>query len=305
MLRYFFILLILFFSFSVKPNENLLTIQQQLERLQREVSDLSQTVFSNDNNNKQENDNYLATNLSAIDMRIYDLEKDVKSLTSSFEEIMFKIDDLILKIENYNTDLSFLEQRINSMKNFTPDKETFSNEGNSDNFDLIEEENTLGSLKITNEKSNIDLSDNEKTSDSKTEENVEISLSVEDQFQLALDNIRKKNWDEGKKLLSEFIKNNSENQLSGSAHYWLGELHLLEKKFRDAALVFAEGYQKFPESIKAPDMLLKLSYSLYEVEKLNESCNTLEKLILDFPKNKLIKTAKKKIQEFGCLEANE
>ena len=32
-----------------------------------------------------ENDNYLATNLSAIDMRIYDLEKDVKSLTSSFE----------------------------------------------------------------------------------------------------------------------------------------------------------------------------------------------------------------------------
>ena len=31
----------------------------------------------------------------------------------------------------------------------------------------------------------------------------------------------------------------------------------LEKKFRDAALIFAEGYQKFPQSIKAPDMLYK------------------------------------------------
>ena len=30
-------------------------------------------------------------------------------------------------------------QILNSMKNFTPDKETFSNEGNSDNFDLIKQ----------------------------------------------------------------------------------------------------------------------------------------------------------------------
>ena len=77
--------------------------------------------------------------------------------------------------------------------------------------------------------------------------------------------------------------------MSGSAHYWLGELYLLEEKYRDAALVFAEGYQKFPKSLKAPDMLFKLSKSLFEVNKKNEACKTLEKLILDFPKNKFIK----------------
>ena len=45
MFKYISILLILFSS-NVFSNENLLTIQQQIERLQREVSDLSQAVFS-------------------------------------------------------------------------------------------------------------------------------------------------------------------------------------------------------------------------------------------------------------------
>ena len=48
-------------------------------------------------------------------------------------------------------------------------------------------------------------------------------------------------------------------------------------------------------------MLYKLSTSLYEVNKINESCKTLQKLIFDFPKNKFIKNAKKQLQEYGCL----
>ena len=44
---------------------------------------------------------------------------------------------------------------------------------------------------------------------------------------------------------------------------------------------------------------------IYNVDKINESCKTLEKLILDFPKNKHIKNAKKNIQDYGCLEAEE
>ena len=49
-------------------------------------------------------------------------------------------------------------------------------------------------------------------------------------------------------------------------------------------------------------MLFKLSKSLFEVNKKNEACKTLEKLILDFPKNKFIKLANKNLQDYGCLE---
>ena len=66
MLKYFVICLVLFFSKIVYSNENLLTVQQQIERLQREVTDLSKLVYSNSVNTNIENNNL--SNFSAIDM---------------------------------------------------------------------------------------------------------------------------------------------------------------------------------------------------------------------------------------------
>ena len=127
-----------------------------------------------------------------------------------------------------------------------------------------------------------------------------INLSPEDQFQLAFDKIRKKEYEQAKILLGDFIKNNSENQLSGSAHYWLGELFLLEKNNREAALILAEGYQKFPKSVKAPDILYKLSEALFEINKNQEACKTLTKLIKDFPNHKLKNKSQVKQTQESC-----
>ena len=292
----FFLLL----SSSVYSNDNLLTIQQQLERLQREVSDLSQTVFSNKDFSSTEESSDLVTNLSAIDMRIYDLEKDVKNLTGSLEEIYFQIEDVLFKLNDF-------EQIISSLENkFLEDNNNISNENNSNlEREVIEKnDNTLGSLKISSEQDLNNGQTNELTKNSDLNQ-TDVILSPEEHFQAAFDNIRNKNWDEAKNLFTKFIKNNPENQLSGSAHYWLGELYILEKKYRDAALILAEGYQKFPKSIKSPDTLFKLSESLYLVNKTIESCKTLEKLIIDFPKNKFVKHAKEKIQKYDCLEVNQ
>jgi len=299
MIKYLFLILFCLFSYSVNSNENLLTIQQQLERLQREVSDLSQTVFNNDSKSISNSNSDLVTNLSAIDMRIYDLEKDVKNLTANLEEIFFQLEDLSLKLNNFQDNIFSIENNILELKNINPQKNisTITDENIDNN------ENTLGSLKISSENTVSENSDSNDQDEQNTTKEVE--LSPEDQFQLAFDNIRNKNWVDAKNSFLEFIEKNPKNQLSGSAHYWLGELYMLEKNYMDATLIFADGYQKFPESIKAPDMLFKLSQSLYEVNKINESCKTLEKLIIDYPKNNLIKNAKKQIQNYSCLEASE
>ena len=296
MLKYFSILLILFSS-NVFSNESLLTIQQQIERLQREVSDLSQAVFSN-TDLKSSNNSDLVTNLSAIDMRIYDIEKDVKNLTGSLEDIYFQIEDLTLQISNFENIIKNIETSLLEIRSTS---KTVNNE-NIISKNKPSDENTLGSLKITSEDQ---VLENNLIEETISEEKEIVNLSPEDQFQSAFDNIRGQNWNEAKLQFEDFIENFPNNQLSGSAYYWLGELYILEKKFRDSALVFAEGYQKFPQSIKAPDMLYKLSTSLYEVNKINESCKTLQKLIFDFPKNKFIKNAKKQLQDYGCLENNE
>ena len=303
MLKYILTVLILFFSSYSFSNESDLTISQQLERLQREVSDLSKEVFSNSPNQSNGTNNDFVKNLSAIDLRIYDIENDIKNLTSNLEELYFQLDDIFNKLEN-------LELVINNLQSVPLKSVEVSNDEISEDSSevksntLSETENTLGTLNIsknTNDTNEEVISEDQEVNSNEKEE----ILSPEDQFQVAFDNIRNKKWQDAKTSFEQFISDNPQNQLSGSAHYWLGELYILEKNYREAALIFAEGFQKFPASIKAAEMLFKLSQSLYQVEKTNEACKTMEKLIIDFPKNKIIPQTKKQIVEYNCLENNE
>ena len=74
----------------------------------------------------------------------------------------------------------------------------------------------------------------------------------------------KKNYYKSKVSLEGFIENFPDNQLSGSAHFWLGKIYLFESNYRKAAIVFGEGVQRFPQSIKAAEMYYELSKSLKE-----------------------------------------
>ena len=305
MLKYIIAILILFLSSYVYSNESELTISQQLERLQREVSDLSKEVFSNSSSQSSGTDNDFVKNLSAIDLRIYDLENDIKNLTSNLEELYFQLDDIFNKLENLELVISNLQSiPSNNVKVNTDEVIQDSSEVKSNTLSDTETENTLGTLNIsknTNDTNEEVISEDQEVNSNEKEE----VLSPEDQFQEAFDNIRDKKWQDAKTSFEQFISDNPDNQLSGSAHYWLGELYILEKNYREAALIFAEGFQKFPDSIKAAEMLFKLSQSLYQVEKNVEACKTMEKLIIDFPKNKIISKTKKQIIEYNCLESNE
>ena len=305
MSKYILTVLILFFSSYAFSNENDLTISQQLERLQREVSDLSKEVFSNSPNQSNGTNNDFVKNLSAIDLRIYDIESDIKNLTSNLEELYFQLDDIFNKLENLESVINNLQSvPLNNVEVNTDEASQDKAEVKSNTLSDTETENTLGTLNIsknTNDTNEEVISEAQEVNSNEKEE----VLSPEDQFQEAFDNIRDKKWQDAKISFEQFISDNPDNQLSGSAHYWLGELYILEKNYIEAALIFAEGFQKFPDSIKAAEMLFKLSQSLYQVEKNVEACKTMEKLIIDFPKNKIIPQTKKQIVEYNCLENNE
>ena len=305
MFKYVLTSCIIFFSSFVYSNDSELTVSQQLERLQREVSDLSKEVFSNSSSLSNGTNNNFVKNLSSIDLRIYDIENDIKNLNSNLEELYFQLDDIFNKLENLEVIINnFQSVPLSNIEVNTDEVSQDSSEVKSNTLSDAETENTLGTLNISKNTNEIseELVPNDQDKNSIKKEQM---LSPEDQFQVAFDNIRDKKWQDAKNSFEEFIANNPDNQLSGSAHYWLGELYILEKNYREAALIFAEGFQKFPESIKAAEMLFKLSQSLYQVEKTVEACKTMEKLIIDFPKNKIIPQTKKLIVEYNCLENNE
>ena len=286
----------LLFNSSSYAEDELLTIKQKLDRLQREVNDLSKSVFSSKNIEPsiENNIDNQTVNFAAIDMRIYDLEKDIKNLTMNFEELIFKLDEIENKINVVEMNFSDQMEDIKT-QDFN---ENLKNEEKLEEDKDEVEKNTLGTLKISSNEETTISTDTQLEDGS---ENVTAEkLAPEDQFQNAFDKIRKKQYEEAKLLLRNFISNNPENQLSGSAHYWIGELLLLEKNNREAALVLAEGYQKFPKSIKAPDMLYKLSEALFEINKNFEACKTLTKLSNDFSSHKLKNKSEKKKIEMQC-----
>ena len=233
---YLIVCLILFFIFFNKPlfaEESMLTVKQQLDRLQREVNDLSKSVFKNSNKSNEnfaDNNDSQTVNFAAVDMRIYDLEKDIKNLTMNLEELVFQLDEIINRINKIEGDFDTTLQNI-VVEN---SKENLDNKNKKeDKKDVVVEnsENTLGKYTITLENNKV-----EGTNQSQISSDLK-NLSPEEQFQMAFDQMNNNKYEQAKFSLQTFIEQNPENQLSGSAHYWLAKLYLFEKNYREAALI--------------------------------------------------------------------
>ena len=302
MFKYFIFILTFFFVNVLNAEDSSLTLKQQLDRLQREISDLSKIVYTGYRDNQSQPIKQLdeSSDLTAFDLRIYDLETDLKQLTENFEELIFQIDDLKQLYEGLNQNINTQLQN-NQNKLISQNESKIENDINKE--DKIDKENSLGSLVISSE----DLSDqqNELIIENENSEEKITKLSPEDEFQRAFDMLRSQQFTDAKNALKIFIDNHKEEKLSGSAHYWLGEIYLLKKEYREAALVLAEGYQKFPKSIKAPDTLYKLSESLINIDKKINGCNTLKKFTEEFPQHKLLIKVEKKIISLECNISTE
>ena len=298
----FLLLFILTINLNKSFAEDALTIKQQLDRITEEIKDLNKAVFNKSFDNEKLNsldESIDAERFTSIDIRIYDLEKDIKNLTLQFEEILFKLDDI-------SNDMVDLESKLISKfekSNIEPRKENIENNTAATNEDLeIEEKNTLGKIVISD--------DNTKNVKEPSKLNVEkeknsllqevSNLKPEEQMQYALDQMMKKNYNDSKNILDNFIENFPENQLSGSAHFWLGKIYLFETNYRKAAIVFGEGVQKFPNSIKAPEMYYELAKSLKEMDKIPESCKTLTLLEQNYEGNKFTKDPEKIKDKLNC-----
>ena len=298
----FLLLFILTITFNKSFAEDALTIKQQLDRIMEEVKDLNKAVFNKSFDNEKLNsldESIDAERFTSIDIRIYDLEKDIKNLTLQFEEILFKLDDISNDMVDFESKLISKFEK----SNIEPIKENIENNKAATDEDLeIEEKNTLGKIVISD--------DNTKNVKEPSKLNVEkeknsllqevSNLKPEEQMQYALDQMMKKNYNDSKNILNHFIENFPENQLSGSAHFWLGKIYLFETNYRKAAIVFGEGVQKFPNSIKAPEMYYELAKSLKEMDKIPESCKTLTLLEQNYEGIKFTKDPEKIKDKLNC-----
>jgi tol-pal system protein YbgF len=104
-----------------------------------------------------------------------------------------------------------------------------------------------------------------------------------EQYEYATNLIQRGNYDQAEIALKSFIQQHPKDELTGNAQYWLGETYYVRNDFKTAAVAFAEGYQKYPDSQKAPDNLLKLAMALGQQGQKENACVALRQLEKRYP----------------------
>jgi tol-pal system protein YbgF len=104
-----------------------------------------------------------------------------------------------------------------------------------------------------------------------------------EQYEYATNLIQRGAYDQAEVALRSFIEQHPSDALTGNAQYWLGETYYVRNDFKTAAVAFAEGYQKYPDSQKAPDNLLKLAMALGQQGQKDNACIALRQLEKRYP----------------------
>ena len=239
----------------------------RLERIERNISDIQKGKF--DSLDKSLSSGYISRNEERIDQ----IDSNLRQNFGTLEEIQNQINLIGEKLDLINED--FQSRVLKLEKDFLVIRENkTTKKENKSSVDLSKFSGNDGNIQksiITNPQKN--LSEQE----------------IKKKYENAIKLLWASKFEEAEVELVDLKKFNPED-LMPNIQYWLGEVHYAQKKFEKAILEFGEGLQKYPDSIKGPDNMLKLGLSFANLKKKSEACNVFYELEVKYksaPKNVL------------------
>ncbi len=302
-----------------KIEELLNIIQKDLRTLERAVYSES---FSQTKNNQNSND---LTNKETEDiltrhlLKLSEIQSQFQQLTNRYEEINFKLDQLSIRLSKSQADNQLRFQQLENNPEVLTSQKVI-NEGQTD--DIPQEKllpgaskpQDLGTLSYKdmtpkNENQQILSVGSAETIISETfmsEEKILPSGSPKEQYEFATSFLKVGDYNMAERAFREFVDTNPDNELSGNAQYWYAETFRIRQLYTDAASAYLEGYQKYPESEKAPINLLKLGVSLVQIGEKDQGCLMIAGVKKQYPKatQSVLQKAKYEEKKFECKKEN-
>ena len=288
------ILFIIFFAnISFAQQDKMNELLDRLEKIQKDIQTLEKAVYSKNVNLPSDNvvvNEALTRQLA----KISELEKQIQQLTSKFEENNFKVQQLSDQLNKVSNDSQLRLQHLENNKTVSdkvsvpkevivekniPIKKNQTNILNTDEINK-EEESIIQEQPVQSE--NIKLKEKEKVNKPKTK--VLPKVSIAEQYKYAMNIMKSGDFEKAEIAFKEFVDTHSKHELAGSAQFWYGETFYIRQLYEDAASAFLEGYQKYPNSPKAPENLLKLGVTLAELGEIEQGCKMIINLKKAYPK---------------------
>lgn len=316
--KFFLQILVIFFfaNISFAQQDKMSELLDRLEKIQKDIQTLEKAVYSK--NPTLSSDNVIVNEALTRQLtKISELEKQIQEMTSKFEENNYKIQQLSDRLNRVSNDnqirLQQLENnkiasdKVNPLKEVTVEKKTppvkkdETNILNSEEV-IVEEEISADKEKINEEKivasENIKLK--EKVNKPKTK--VLPKVSIAEQYKYAMNIMKSGDFEKAEIAFKEFVDTHSKHELAGSAQFWYAETFYIRQLYDDAAVAFLEGYQKYPNSPKAPENLLKLGVTLAELGEIDQGCKMIMNLKKAYPKTdaSILQKSSYEKKRFNC-----
>lgn len=291
-LAVFFCMLLVWQSNATAEDLALGRMQDQLERLQKDLSQLQKQVYKGGGISRGKG--VSSAGDAGTEVRLVELEEKIRQINGQMEEVGHRIDTITVKMDKIIADIDFRISAIESRKSQPAYQsgaavvpETVNGDASAPIDTMAKKEEGAGEELVTKL---------EKTSAS------EESLDTTGLYDQAFEYLRNSEYDKAEVTLKDFIKSNKDSHLISNAYYWLGESFYVRENYQQSAVYFLKGYQEKPEGRKAADNLLKLGMSLDKLSKKDEACATYDKLLEEFPKaeSAIVDKTKGEIKRLSC-----
>jgi tol-pal system protein YbgF len=114
-------------------------------------------------------------------------------------------------------------------------------------------------------------------------------------YKAAFTLIRERQYDESIVALLAFVKDFPQGSLVGNAHYWLGEVYMVQVDASLAALSFEHVIGEFPQHRKIPDALYKAGVAYQNLGNIDKANQMLQRVLLEYPDSSAARLAQERV----------
>jgi tol-pal system protein YbgF len=116
-------------------------------------------------------------------------------------------------------------------------------------------------------------------------------------YNAAFDKLKAGNYSDAISGFQGFMKSYPSSELLDNAQYWIGEAYYVTRDYDHAARAFRVVGERWPNSRKAPDALLKLGYTQAEQKHLTDARATLGQVVERYPGTDAARLAQQRLQK--------
>ena len=102
-------------------------------------------------------------------------------------------------------------------------------------------------------------------------------------YQAAFELLKQGRYDQAAIALQQFMVAFPASSLSDNAQYWLAETHYVTQNYQQALPEFQVVMDRYPDSRKIPDALLKIGYCNFELKRYDASRKALSAVVATYP----------------------